>query len=296
LLIANGWTDDLFPVDEALRFYNRTTTQYPHNPISLYFGDWGHPRAQNKTADVARYVAAVHSWVDYYVAGRGHKPFQGVRALTETCPGTARSAGPYSAPTWAALQRGEVRLTSGAAQTILPTAGSPAIGNAFNSISAPACATAPAATQPGTATYLLPVRRAFTMLGAATVIADFKLPGANSQVAARLLDVSPSGTETLVSRGLWRPQVSSKPVRQVFQLHPGAWRFAAGHTVKLELLPDDAPYGHPSNGQRPVSVSGLQLLLPSLDRPGAAGGLVRKPLPKVVPRGYTLAREFKTGA
>ncbi|MGH2875981.1 MAG: alpha/beta hydrolase family protein, partial [Solirubrobacteraceae bacterium] len=28
LLIANGWTDDLFPVDEALRFYNRTTTQY----------------------------------------------------------------------------------------------------------------------------------------------------------------------------------------------------------------------------------------------------------------------------
>ncbi len=25
----NGWTDDLFPPDEAIRFYNRTRTQYP---------------------------------------------------------------------------------------------------------------------------------------------------------------------------------------------------------------------------------------------------------------------------
>ena len=29
LLISNGWTDDLFPADEAIRFYNRTRTQYP---------------------------------------------------------------------------------------------------------------------------------------------------------------------------------------------------------------------------------------------------------------------------
>jgi X-Pro dipeptidyl-peptidase (S15 family) len=51
LLIANGWTDDLFPADEALRYYNRTTTQYPRAPVSLVFGDFGHPRAQNKVAD-----------------------------------------------------------------------------------------------------------------------------------------------------------------------------------------------------------------------------------------------------
>jgi hypothetical protein len=78
----------------------------------------------------------------------------------------------------------------------------------------------------------------------------------------------------------------------VFQLHPGGWRFAAGHTVKLELLPDDAPYGRASNHQRTVTVSDLQLRLPSVNRPGAAGGLVREPLPKVVPRGDRLAREF----
>lgn len=292
LLIANGWTDDLFPVDEALRYYNRTKTQYPGTPLSLYFGDWGHPRAQNKTADLGLYVSAVDRWLNYYVRGRGGKPFGGVEALTETCPGSAPSAGPYRASDWARLAPGEVRLTSAAAQTIEPNAGSATIGAAFNPITASACATAPGATQPGAATYRLAVRHAFTLLGSATVIADFKLPGANSQVAARLLDVAPDGQETLVSRGLWRPEVSRRPVRQVFQLHPGAWRFAPGDTIKLELLPNDAPYGRTSNGQQAVTVSNLQLRLPSVNRPGSAGGLVKAPAPKFLPAGYKLAAEF----
>jgi hypothetical protein len=295
LLIANGWTDDLFPADEALRFYNRTKTQYPDAPVSLFFGDWGHPRAQNKAADIARYVTAVDRWLNYYVRGHGHRPFQGVEALTETCPGTASSGGPYGASDWAHLSPGEVRLTSARAQTILPNAGSPAIGVTFNPISAPACATAPGATQPGTATYRLGVRRGFTMVGSATVIADFTLPGATSQVAARLLDVAPNGMETLISRGLWRPKVSGQPVRQVFQLHPGGWHFAPGDTVKLELLPNDAPYGRASNGQRTVRVSHLQLRLPTVNHPGTDGGLVKKRLPKFLPPGYVLAREFTHG-
>ena len=292
LLIANGWTDDLFPVDEALRYYNRTKTQYPSTPLSLFFADWGHPRAQNKAADTARYVAAVHRWLNYYVSGRGHRPFQGVQALTQTCPAASRSAGPYRAADWARLAPGEVRLTSPRAQTILPGAGSPAIGAKLNPVSAGACVTAPGTTQAGTATYRLRIRHGFTMIGSATVIANLTLPGANSQVAARLLDVAPDGQETLISRGLWRPRVSTKPVRQVFQLHPGAWRFAPGHTVKLELLPDDSPYGRASNGQENVTVSRLQLRLPAINRPGAAGGLVRRPAAKFLPPGYRLAREF----
>ena len=283
LLIANGWTDDLFPADEALRYYNRTETQYPRAPLSLYFGDWGHPRAQNKPADLARYVAAVHQWLNYYVKGQGPKPFGGVQALTETCPASAKSAGPYRAADWAGLQPGEVRLSSPRAQTILPDGGSAAIGATFNPLTAGACATAPGATLPGTATYRLAVKHGFTMIGSATVVADFKLPGANSQVAARLLDVAPNGRETLISRGLWRPEVSDQPVRQVFQLHPGGWRFAAGHTIKLELLPSDVPYGRASNGQAEVTVSQLALRLPTVDRPGAAGGLVKRPLPRFLP-------------
>ena len=293
-LIANGWSDDLFPVDEALRYYNAVRARKQTTPISLYFGDWGHPRAQNKPADLARYVAAVHGWMDYYLRGRGHRPFAGVRVLTETCPASARSVA-YHAANPAELAPGEVRLDAASAQTIAPDAGAPAIGRLFDplNVGAGACATAPAVTQPGTATYRLRVAHPFTVLGAPTVIADFRLRSQTSQVAARLLDVSPAGTERLVARGLWRPVASGRAVRQVFQLHPAAWRFPAGDTVKLELLPSDAPYGQPSVGQAPVTVSHLQLRLPVHGRPGSADGLVRAPLTPVVPKGEVLAPDYR---
>jgi hypothetical protein len=109
-------------------------------------------------------------------------------------------------------------------------------------------------------------------------------------VAARLLDVAPDGTETLVARGLWRPSLASHPVGQVFQLHANGWTFAAGHVPKLELLPNDSPYGRASNGQGPVTVRNLKLRLPVLDPPGALHNFVKRPAPKLVPAGETLAR------
>jgi hypothetical protein len=36
----------------------------------------------------------------------------------------------------------------------------------------------------------------------------------------------------------------------------------------------------------------MQLRLPTVDHPGAAGGLVKQPLAKFLPSGYRLAQEF----
>ncbi|MGB7588669.1 MAG: CocE/NonD family hydrolase, partial [Solirubrobacterales bacterium] len=44
LLIENGWTDDLFPPEQAIRVYN----QAAGSPVSLQFGDLGHSRGSNK--------------------------------------------------------------------------------------------------------------------------------------------------------------------------------------------------------------------------------------------------------
>lgn len=296
LLIISGFTDDIFPVDEALRFYNRTKTQYPASPVALFFGDIGHQRAQNKAADQAKWVARMDAWFAHYVKGSAPTPFQGVEALTQTCPASAPSGGPFFARDWAHMAPGEIRLHSAEPQLISPTGGDPQAAAAFDPVLGPgACAQAPAANSRGTANYRLPPapRPGYTLLGAPTVIADFTLPKANSQVAARLLDVAPNGKETLVARGLWRPKVSSQPVRQVFQLHPNGWTFAAGHVPKLELLPSDAPYGRVSNGQGRVIVRNLELRLPVRERPGALHNLVKRPAPKVVPAGMRLAREFQ---
>ena len=128
-------------------------------------------------------------------------------------------------------------------------------------------------------------------MGATTVIAEIALPGDNSQIAARLVDVSPDGTtKTLVERGLWRPENSGY---QVFQLFANGWKVEAGHVLRLELLPRDAAqttpggfltnYGRPSNGQQSAFIGNIDVRVPVLESPGSLGGLVTAPAPRVLP-------------
>jgi hypothetical protein len=308
MLISNGWTDDLFPPDEAIRFYNRTRTSHPGTPIALIFTDHGHQRGQNKGPDGTFRSRQRRAWFDFYVRGQGTQPFLGVQTLTQTCPETTPSGGatgafddpdtdlPFQAATWAALAPGEVRLESAAQQIVassVPTDGP--VGQAFDPIGGPgACASSDATDQVGAATYLMDPAPpgGFTLMGSPTVVADILSPGPTSQLAARLLDVDGNGMQTLVARGLYRPEINTSATCQVFQLHPNGWRFEEGHVAKLELLPADQPYGRNSNGQTPITVSNLRLRLPVLEAPG---GIVFAPSPKVLPAGYALAVDVTNG-
>ena len=301
LLMSNGFTDDLFPPDEAIRMYNRTRATHPNVPFSLFFSDHGHQRGQNKAPDATFRNRQTHEWLDYYVKGEGGEPFQGVQTLTQTCGGPSGGATgpfddantdlPYRASSWSAIQRGEVRFSDPDGKIITPEVSDQA-GQPFDPIAGGgACATAPAADQTGTASYRLEPAPAsgFTVMGSPTIVADINSQSPTSQVAARLLDVDPStNTESLVARGLYRPEINSgsTSTRQVFQLHPAGWKFAAGHIAKLELLPADQPYGRDSNGQGTVTVSNLELRLPTAEQPD--GVFIEQAAPKVVPPGYEL--------
>ena len=75
------------------------------------------------------------------------------------------------------------------------------------------------------------------------VSARFAVTGRDPALAARLWDVAPGGaTQTLVARALL-PAAPGQ--RQVFQLHPNGWRFAAGHVPKLELVGKRLPLRPP---------------------------------------------------
>lgn len=300
MLMSSGFTDDLFPADETIRFYNRTMGEHPTADLALFFGDFGHPRAQNKPDVTGALGARQDAWIDHYVKGTGPEPQHGVEAYTETCPGSAPSGGPHAAKDWASIAPGEIRLDDPAKQTI---AADSSTDGAFNPTSTGACATTPADDTAGAAVYELDPAPAqgYTLMGAVSVIARFELRGETSQVAARLLDVAPDGTETLVDRGLWRP-ANGGPTKQVFQLHPNGWTFEAGHAPKLELIAADgtvvnsppylSSYGRPSDGQQAVTVSKLELRMPVLEKPGELDGLVGAPAPKFVPQGYELAADF----
>jgi predicted acyl esterase len=304
MLLQSGWNDDLFPVDEALRLYQRTRAQYPGDPISLFLADYGHARSQNKAADVAAFNKRLEAWFAHYLKGENAAPSSSVEALTTTCPSSAASEGPFKATGWAGLSPGEIRFQSAGARTIehgtkaqeeTPTS----TASVFDPIVGPklgknVCSSVPAADAPRTVNYRLGAAPAggFTLMGAPTILADVKAPSPNSEIAARLVDVSPEGTETLIARGLYRPTGGSQEM--VFQLHPQGYHFAAGHVAKLELLPSDFPYGRFSNLQTNVAVSDLELRLPVMEQPGSLGGLVQTPQAKVVPAGYQLAAEFAT--
>ncbi len=243
--------------------------------------------------------------------GTGPAPFQGVQTLTQTCGGPSQGfSGPFDDPydpgtdvpfqaaTWAALAPGEIRHEDTTAKPILPNGGNPTVGQAFDPISGGgACATTSGTDQLDTANYRLDPAPAggFTLMGSPTIIADINSPSPTSQIAARLTDVGPDGQQTLVARGLYRPEVNvgADPTRQVFQLHPNGWKFEAGHVAKLELLPADQPYGRNSNGQGPITVSNLELRLPVLESPN--GGLIQSPATKVVPADYELAADYLSG-
>jgi hypothetical protein len=301
MLMSSGYTDDLFPANETIRYYNRTRTQYPDGShLALFFGDFGHPRANNKADVVDALTTAENAWMDFYVKGEGTAPPEGVTSYTTTCPTSDPSGGPHTSSNWATMAKGEIRFNGDAAVTIDPNAGSDEVAAQFNPVGGGgACAQADGADQPGTATYRLDPAPAggYTMTGSPTVIAKFTLPGDTSQVAARLLDVGPDGQETLVSRGLWRPATGG-PTEQVFQLFPNGWTFAEGHVPKLELLPKDhndglaGGYGRVSNDQQPVTVEDLELRLPVIEKPGSLGGLVGVAAKKFLPPGYQLASDF----
>ncbi|MDQ2699747.1 MAG: acetylxylan esterase [Actinomycetota bacterium] len=306
--ITSGFTDDLFPVDEATRFYNRTRAEHPDSRIGLFFGpNSGHMRGQNKPDVTAAQAEIENRWVDHYLKGAGAAPPANVTAFLQTCPAGDPAGEPITAKDWASIAPGEIRLSeSNQQQTVDPLSGDAVAGGIFNPApTGMACSPAPGGEEAGSANWELPPapKGGYTVLGAPTVVADFTA-GKNSQVAARLVDVSPNGlSKTLIARGLWRPSPGGT---RVFQLHANGYRVEEGHVARLELLTKDASlpaggilnYGRPSNGQTAVTVKNLDLRVPVAEKPGSPGGFVTEPAAKVLPKrpGAALAPGYSTGS
>jgi hypothetical protein len=302
-LLSNGWNDDLFPVDEAIRYYNKVRARWPNAPITMFHLDFGHnPRAGSVSAsDRAALNAAENAWFDYYLKGVGPEPADargGVDILTSKCP-VSGAGTRFHAPTWPQLAPGEIRLDTTGTQTVQAPGTAPS--SAFTS--GDVCTTTTSADNASAATYKLPAAgSAYTLAGSPTIVAKLTTPGANDMVAARLYDVD-GASERLIARGVQRPVgVGAGPTQQVFQLHPQAWTVQPGHVLKLELLAQDSTYLRTSSAAAPqqsVQVTDLQLRLPVVDAPGTDlgnGVTVATPAAKVVPPGYKLAPGWATYA
>lgn len=306
MFISGGYPDDLVPATEQVRMYTRTRNMFPKVPMALFLGSLGHPRGQQQPEVSAALRGKEDEWTDHFLTGEGPVPGSEVTSYTQTCPNGQPAGGPYTAPDWASLAPGEIRVRDAARKTISASGGDPTIALGWNGVLAGQnpCGTAAGAPEPGSANWSLPPAPAggYTMQGSPTLIADVDLGDApNSAVAARLVDLGPDGTsKTLVTRGIWRPWPTGV---QVLQLHPNAWKVEEGHVLRLELLPRDAakPAGNllvnsfrPADGQGDIDVRKMDLRIPVVESAGALDGLARKPARKVLPdRQVRLARDFR---
>lgn len=262
LLIENGWTDDLFPPEHAIRIYNQAGAT---SPVSLQFGDLGHSRGSNKPTVNHAFNDQGAAFFDRYLRGAAGGPAPGaVTAYTQTCPASTPDGGPYTAPSYQQLHTGTVTFGSAAAQPVAAS-GDPATSAQFDPIAGTtdACKTIASSSALGTATYTYDAGSGFTLLGLPTVTATIQTLGDFGELDSMLFDVSPDGTERLISRGGYR-LTDSQSGQVTFQLHGNGYHFEAGHTVKLVLLGNDDPYLRRSNDTAfTVQVSDLTATLPT---------------------------------
>jgi fermentation-respiration switch protein FrsA (DUF1100 family) len=267
LLIQSGWTDDLFPPEQALRVYGYLRSLDRRAPVSLQLGDLGHSRGSNKAAtnhyfndQASKFFAARLLGAKKGAPGPGS-----VTAFTQTCPLASADGGPFRAKGWGALHPGAFKFGSEPAREFTSTGGEASVAQAFDPVfgTSDACKTIPLSPEPGVVTYSRKVVRGFTLLGLPRVKATISSSGQFGQIAARLWDISPEGTQLLVSRGVYA-LTNSQTGKIEFQLHGNGYRFAPGHTVQLELLGRDSPYYQPGNFPFSVRTAKLTVTLPTL--------------------------------
>lgn len=275
LLLESGWNDDFFPVTESLREYASVRANHPGAFVALLLGDVGHSRDANKRATMLAFNDIASRFFDQHLKGVGSGPANGsVTAYSTTCPalgaGAVPDAGPFRAASWAKLRTGAFRFGRSEIKRIDSLGGDPLVGLSFDAIpstnplgTADPCKTVAAGSAAGTANYRRTLTRGFTLMGRPTVRATVATTGTGGQIAARLWDVLPDGTQRLVTRGVYR-LTPDQTGRIVFQLNGNGYRFRAGHQVKLELAPSDAPTYRASTALFTVDVSDLTVALPHL--------------------------------
>lgn len=287
MLLESGWNDDLFPPSESIRAYNDVLSRDPSGDVVLLLGDLGHARDANKLPVNEEFNRIASDFFDSRLKDEpgGPAPGSAVR-FTSSCPAFGSTlgvdAGPFRSASWTAAHPGAVVITAPDEQVVESTGGDHELGLQFDPVSqtnplgtTDPCKTVPARVPSGVARFEVS-SQGFTLMGLPTVLATISASGDAGQLAGRLWDVAPDGSQRLVTRGGYRVTPGQQgPV--TFQLHGNGYRFAPGHVAKLELSGSDAPYMRASNGTFTVRVREATVVLPTLDVPGTTAQIVQPP-------------------
>jgi len=299
-LIANGFTDDIFPVTEALRWVHRVREAFPEATIAQLYGDFGHRRANQTSA--ALLAPRALTWFQRHLQDAEASAPAGVEAFVQSCEGGFGAR--HHADTWRELSAGELRLVDSTGTTVRSDAEHRRVSRLIDppsgrspEIPSSSCRRAHRAPAPGTASYTFaPVGRTVTLMGSPTIVATVTVRAAHhALIVGRLWDVDPDGkTRTLITQGIARPpsaaQETGGATPFVLQLYPNAYPLADGHRAELQLLGRSTPYVRPPTDPFEIQIERVDIRLPTVETPvkEPAGkdqnaAAVSVPAPRVLP-------------
>jgi predicted acyl esterase len=267
ILAAQGWTDPIFPAVEAVRMYRRLRAIRADYPIQLYFGDFEHLTAQVKIPDMRYYHRLANTLLDRHLRGKRRRPRFDVRSAPTLCD--PQKFGPVvRAPTWRALQPDVLafqlhgRRTTGS--PVMDPRG-PATDQVVIGLQRRGCVTTDLDETAGVATWRLPVRRDFTLLGLPRLELAYSATGPDVQLNSRLWDVAPDGVQTLITRGAYRV-VAPGPGEQSasYRLYGNHWHLQKGHQLLLEVTGDDSTFFRRDNFPSTTTIERATLTLPGM--------------------------------
>jgi acetyl esterase/lipase len=265
-----GWTDQLFPEVEGVSLANKLRA---HGwPVKLALADVGHPIAQNKAAVWSVLNARANAFLDHYMMGAA-PPALDASAQVTTCDASGGTI--YQQPAWASLAPYRVSFKSKMQQATDSATDQPAgpladpIAVAAMHGGRGACVVLPAASTSLNGHWDFPVTQPFTLLGEAVVHLQAAVGGIDAEIDPLLWDVAPDGSATLVTRGAYRFVGSPGTVTIDLPLQGNGWDFVVGHTIRLEVTQNDAPYLRVDNVASAIVYSSVRLTLPTPNSPPA---------------------------
>ena len=224
----------------------------------------------------------LNRFIDHYVKPQGNPaqaaPATDVTSALQVCPSNATEEFPvdgpgqtFTAATFDALAPNTLTFSDETEQRTTSTAlpnphainADPVLQTTARSNACPVD-TVPAG--PGVAVYTSPeLERRYTMIGATRLTVPFTGSASELQLNARLYDVAPDGEQTMVDRGfLTLANVGGDPGRSpaVLDLMGNAWRFAAGHRIRVEIAQDDEPFLRRATVPSSLTLGGVTVDVP----------------------------------
>jgi hypothetical protein len=272
---VQGFTDPLFTAFESIQTANRLRAFDPAYPIKLFFGDLGHDYAAERVDEWDAAHELMNAFLDHYLADAGPGPAFDVTAAVTRCLNPEAPMELATASDWRSLHS-RLEVFEGTASGISSSAVLDEAGLATDPVTM--------ATLPGPQSYkgcrimrpVLPASNSvpfsfstsdgLTLLGGPVVDLTYTTTAPDTELNVRLWDVAPDGRQALVTRGTYRSlDGPGTDLRARFQIAPTGYRFAPGHTIKLEVTANDAPYRQPSNVPALLMPTRALLTLPVRD-------------------------------